>query len=302
MTAGDPAFAGLQTQDNRTIPKAIPALTGIRGIAAGYVFLTHFQPLVAAFLKAPEINESSFLRNGFRGVDLFFVLSGFILMHVHCADFDYIDWRRLRMFYVLRFLRVYPLNTVVLLALVPVALSMPDFVSWIRLNHNVDMQYHRYDFSASGFLQSLFLAQTWTVLKLGEWNGPAWTLSAEVVGYAFFPFAACMLFKQLSPGKCVAYATSSFLILISLMVAGGHADNNPTGSFSLVRLVFAFFAGMALCRTFHLWQPRDWQPGRVITLASVVVIALTLAFRPLNIAVVVGFGGLIFGLAYRKAR
>jgi acyltransferase len=281
-------------------PTAIPGLTGIRGIAAGYVFLTHYQLLAATYLDSHEIKDNAFMQNGFRGVDLFFVLSGFILMHVHGRDFDVVEWSRMRVFYGLRFWRIYPLNTIVLLALLPIALGLPEFVSWCRLNDGVDPQYHVHEYSAAGFLQTLFLAQTWTVLKLGEWNGPSWTLSAEVIGYAFFPFAGHVMNRLRSPFACIGFAVGSLLILTALMVGFGHANKNPTGSFGLIRMVFSFFAGICLCRAFHISQQRMWRPGKAITLASILFIAFALTFGQANVLVVFGFAGLILGLAYRQ--
>src|SRR4051794_24814627 len=79
--------AGQETGRTASSSRSIDSLTGIRGVAALWVFLTHYQAVMAAYLHSPEINDNAFLYNGFRGVDLFFVLSGFILMHVHGEDF-----------------------------------------------------------------------------------------------------------------------------------------------------------------------------------------------------------------------
>ncbi|MGQ0494914.1 acyltransferase family protein [Komagataeibacter intermedius] len=97
------------------MPKArsIPSLTGVRGIAALWVFMTHFYGLAADILHQPWMLQSLFLFNGFRGVDLFFVLSGFILMHVHEGQFTVLRWHVIRDFFIVRFFRVYPLNTFV---------------------------------------------------------------------------------------------------------------------------------------------------------------------------------------------
>jgi peptidoglycan/LPS O-acetylase OafA/YrhL len=281
-------------------PISIPSLTGIRGIAAAYVFLTHFQNVLAVYLERPEINANSFMYNGFRGVDLFFVLSGFILMHVHSRDFVRLRWPALRAFYILRFSRVYPLNAVVLFALLPIGLGMPNLVAWFRFNDGVDPQWHVHDFCAAGFMQELFLAQTWTILKLGEWNGPSWTLSAEVVGYALFPFVAQTLIRRRSPTACILSASCSLSLLTALLIAFGHANNNPTGSFGLVRLVFSFLTGMFLCRAFQLWHTRRWLVGTAITMISVLFIVLTLSFRQVNVLTIWGFSGLIWGLAYQQ--
>ena len=63
------------------------------------MLLTHYQAVMAAYLQEPAIADNSFLYNVFRGVDLFFVLSGFILMHVHKDDFRQLAGKPVRRFY-----------------------------------------------------------------------------------------------------------------------------------------------------------------------------------------------------------
>ncbi len=279
--------------------RAIPSLTGIRGVAALYVCLTHAQIVLATYLNAPSINRNGFMYNGFRGVDLFFVLSGFILMHAHEADFVSIRRDAVWRFYVLRFFRVYPLNTLVLLALVPVALFLPGFVGWTRFLHGAPIAYHDHDFSRLGFVQSLVLAQTWSVAKPGQWNGPAWSLSAEVFGYALFPLLAWAACRCRSAVLAGVGAALSLLLLIGAMRAFGHATDNPTAAFGLVRMAFCFVAGIALQRCFRFWPAGEgW--AALLTLASLGWILLCLTWRPLNLFAVLGFGGIILGLAYQR--
>ena len=279
--------------------KGIPSLTGIRGVAAVWVFLTHYQAVLAAWLHDPRILENSFLYNGFRGVDLFFVLSGFILMYVHAEDFRQFNQASLRRFYVLRFFRVYPLNTVVLLALTPIYFWLPDLVTWFRMDHGVPIPYHGSDFSEIGFLQSLFLAQTWTLFKPGEWNGPAWSLSAEVFGYGLFPVLAYFFVWRKSAAASVSSAFASLAILMLLLVRFHHTGDSPTGTFGLVRMIFGFIAGMGMARCYHLTRDAAWI-GNPLALASLAFIAITLAVPWANMFIVFGFTGLIFALAFQR--
>jgi peptidoglycan/LPS O-acetylase OafA/YrhL len=292
---------GANTAEARS--RAIDSLTGIRGVGAVWVFLTHYQAVLAAYLNSDAVAENRFLYNGFRGVDLFFVLSGFILMHVHGTEFQTIRAETTRRFYVLRFLRVYPLNTVVLLALIPVALAMPELVDWFRSDHGVPIPYHDHDFSAAGFVQSLLLAQTWTVLKLGEWNGPAWSLSAEVVAYAAFPPLAFAFMRVRSVALCFVGAGLSLAALMVLLVLGHHTGDSPTGTFGLIRCVFSFIAGSLMARAFLLGAESDpvaARRGGWLSWASVGFIAATLAVQPLNMFAVFGFCGLIYALAFQR--
>ena len=296
--AAGPAAAGAM-RAGRGEP--IPSLTGIRGVAAAYVFLTHAQPVLALFLAAPAIDDSLVLRNGFRGVDLFFLLSGFILMHVHHADFLTLERERIRRFLVLRACRVYPVNAAVLALLVPVALLLPGFVAWTRMRGGVPVPWHDHDFSPAGLVQSLLLAQCWSVVKPGQWNGPAWSLSAEVFGYALFPPLAWLAARCRSAALAGLAAAGSLLALCAALLAFGHAQDNPTAAFGLVRMLFCFAGGIALWRCFRCW-PAGARVAPGLALASLAWTALCVSLPAFGMLAVFGFAGMILALAYRRGR
>jgi peptidoglycan/LPS O-acetylase OafA/YrhL len=279
---------------------SIPSLTGVRGIAALWVFLTHIYGFAGHILGLTPVLKSSFMFNGFRGVDLFFILSGFILMHVHAGDFVTISRPALRRFFILRFFRIYPLNTVILAAMVPLVLLAPSYVAIQREFTDPHFAYRAHNLSAAGFVQTLLLAQSWTVLKLGEWNIVSWTLSAEVLGYALFPALAWIIVRESSWRRCIAYAACSLLILTILLFLTHHANNNPTGTFGSVRMFFCFTAGMCLYRCFQLAPDdvADWASATTCT--GIAFIALTLFFPPSPVFDSLGFAALVFGLAYRR--
>ena len=294
----DRSFAGAVVPNSNRIPvRPIDSLTGIRGVAAIWVFLTHFQPVLARYLGDASLNDNTFLYNGFRGVDLFFILSGFILMYVHEDDFRTIDREKLKTFYVMRFFRVYPLNTIVLVSLIPIVITLPNLVDWFRYDDGVPIPYHSHDFSVAGLVQSILLAQAWTVMKLGEWNGPAWSLSAEVFGYAFFPILAFVIARRTSVFLCAASATASLAILAVLLVIGHHTQDSPTGTFGLIRMIFGFFSGMCLARCARLW-PEGQEKSSLLTYAAAVIIIATLSFPRTNMLIMFGFAIMIFGLSY----
>ena len=277
----------------------VPGLTGVRGIAACAVFFCHVQPVVLQVLGIDISRASHFIGNGFRGVDLFFVLSGFILFHVHGVEFENPSRSILGKFFVLRFFRVYPLNTFILLIMAPLPFLAPDFITWYKAAHLAEGQYHARDFGLGAFIQSLLLAQTWTIAKLGTWNEPAWTLSAEVLGYCGFPLLAWFMARQRSVGALTGIALASLAILVVLMVAAGHSVNNPSGLFGAIRMAFCFTSGIALCRLFKLAAlPATAAPA--LTTASTAAIALCLWFDDLGTLAVFGFAGLIYGLALAR--
>ena len=140
--------------------RILASLTGIRGVAALWVMLFHLQQAAQLYFPTAPLRAAAFIGQGFRAVDLFFVLSGF---SVTAAG--------LRRFYLLRVFRIYPLNSFVMLVLLVIVAASPGFVAWMRQVGGPDT------FSAAGFVQYLLLAQRWLVPDLGEWNNAAWTVT-----------------------------------------------------------------------------------------------------------------------------
>ena len=62
-------------------------LTGIRGAAAVWVVAFHAYPLVGPLFDWPDRTQVPVIRDGFMAVDLFFILSGFVLSHAYADGF-----------------------------------------------------------------------------------------------------------------------------------------------------------------------------------------------------------------------
>lgn len=154
-------------------PSEIKQLTGLRAVAAVMVLFHHLDPVFGNQL-APRL---PFVSQGFLGVDIFFVLSGFILSHVYANqvstlhDYSGFLWRR--------FARIYPLHIAVLLALTVMVGSrgLLDTNFW----DVADLPRH------------LFLLQAWTSEL--TWNLPAWSISAEWAAYMAFPMVIAVVLK-----------------------------------------------------------------------------------------------------------
>lgn len=164
---------------NTNMPES-PALTGLRGVAAVLVVM-HHASLDLGAIDLPW--AGGLLRKGYLGVDLFFVLSGFVMSMVYGAWFTggalgTVAPRRtgevagsLAVFLVRRAGRVWPLHAAVLaVLLVGLGLSGQALPS-VR-------------FTLANFL----LVQGWGVS--GEINAPAWSVSTEVLAYLVFPLLA----------------------------------------------------------------------------------------------------------------
>lgn len=64
--------------------KELRGLTSLRGIAALYVVVYHFSNTIA---HTQNLNFKALVPRGHIAVDLFFVLSGFVMAYTYAADF-----------------------------------------------------------------------------------------------------------------------------------------------------------------------------------------------------------------------
>ncbi|HDK9819363.1 acyltransferase [Escherichia coli] len=147
--------------------KEIKSLTGIRGIAALYVVLYHTV-------------GSIIFPNGYLAVDLFFILSGFIMCVVYNDSFnDSITIKDYTNFMLHRFARIYPLYIFL------VALAIIAFYAFGK------------HFTAKEILSNILLIQNLGLSK--SIVGPSWSVSVEFILYLFFPFVffLCSKFRAI---------------------------------------------------------------------------------------------------------
>ena len=270
----------------------IRSLTGVRGVAALWVLLFHIGEQ-ASNCGLPWLDRLQPIRDGWRGVDLFFILSGFILTYTHQQDFVEIHGRMLVRFAQLRFFRIYPLNTVVLLLIAGLAFCDPGFVDWYRHVHGPE------DFKTLAFLKTLFLATRWFLPGSGEWNEPVWSLSVEVLGYTTFPFIVWTLGKCRSPAVPILIGLAGLTGVTFALAAAYRLNINPIGTFSIVRMAGGFVGGVALCRAFQLMPmvPKRWPIQ--MSYASLTCVVASCMVPHGGILAMFGLGGLVFALAFQ---
>ena len=104
MVARDPGT--VRDQCAATQPQYIPALDGVRGIAILLVIAFHARVAFSSTAEIPYV-AFRFLGLGWSGVDLFFVLSGFLITGILLDSRD--GPRYFRRFYWRRVLRIFPL-------------------------------------------------------------------------------------------------------------------------------------------------------------------------------------------------
>jgi peptidoglycan/LPS O-acetylase OafA/YrhL len=147
----------------------ILALTGLRAVAAYWVVAFHF---VRADSRVPVL--SAVIGDGYIAVDLFFVLSGFVLAERY-AETSLSLWPERRTFWKRRLARVYPLYIV--------SLAIGFYAEWPRSGA---------DLGTAGGVSRLFgqlaLLNAFSHRWMFRLNWPAWSLSVEAFFYAVFPW------------------------------------------------------------------------------------------------------------------
>jgi peptidoglycan/LPS O-acetylase OafA/YrhL len=262
---------------------SIPSLTGIRGVAALWVVLFHMRLIEPApeILKLPVVDQIA--GNGWVGVDLFFILSGFILMHTHIGDFAASPAEYAPSFYRSRFFRVFPLNAAVLFLIALLVAADPAFAP---------------NLTATGFLKTLTLSTSWLPVG-GDWNEPVWSLSAEIVGYVAFPLLAYLVAKVKRPRLALGIAVSCILALLA-QLAHRHSlgDNVIHGPTAMFRMGTEFTAGIALCRMRSLvadFKPAKWfEFGAVVALVGLLFVPRGQALTPF------AFAALVYALSFKS--
>jgi peptidoglycan/LPS O-acetylase OafA/YrhL len=164
---------------------ALPALTGLRFIAALVVVLFHYRFLVPGLAESGA-PAARLIQAGYIGVSVFFVLSGFILAYTYLEP-DGTMRGTMVAFWHARFARIYPAYALAL------AVSLPLFID-VAVLHPVGVV-HLSDIVKAAVLTPTLL-QAWTPKKTWMWDGPAWSLSAEAFFYALFPRVAVAIARQ----------------------------------------------------------------------------------------------------------
>lgn len=253
---------------NPHVPTALPPLTSIRGIAALAVVIFHIRET----FPHETLLFVELFRQGWLGVDLFFVLSGFIMAHVYttlpvrgrigsfAASFVHA-----------RLARIYPLHLATLLATVALVMFMPDF----------GPRFPSY-FGTDTFVLNLLLLQGWG-LSPASWNMVSWSISAEWFMYLLFPLLL-LGWQSLRPadgrfGTALVFAliASVLALHLAVIVVRGWDHYGGMAAGGMVRVFCEFSLGFLVYHVRHQLHPK---PGSMaFEVYSVLICALVvLAF------------------------
>lgn len=266
--------------------KHIYGLDPLRGIAALSIVFLHFTSYLTADIGILISKQTTLVTNFYLFVDLFFILSGYVLTHNYLKDFskkiqlnDYIHFMKKR------FLRIYPLHFVTLFILVGLHWGVFNYFT----AHIEDSLFiFRNKFS---LLTNLFLIQSMGIKDNGcfnctSWNYPAWSISVEWLTYFLVPIYIYFIskFKRLS----LALVSIGLLVLYwKVEKPIGHLD--VASYYGWYRCIIEIFLGSLLYRlTYSKWKTKPL----LLRLALFLIIPL-FHFNQIAIFTVLFFGLLI---------
>ena len=222
-------------------PRHLDALTGIRGIAAWGVVLYHIRLSLVAILPPPVI---AVLAKGYLAVDLFFILSGFVIWYNYAARIADGGWAAARLFLWRRFARVWPLHGAILAAFMGLAVLL--------LATGRD---------ASGYPVAelplhVLLIQNWGFTTDLSWNHPAWSISTEFAAYLLFPVLVIVTRWERLPDWMLVVAAMLIAAALYMLFAGqGHrALGDDIPGLGLWRCVAGFVMGCLMCQLWQRWK------------------------------------------------
>lgn len=235
----------------------LPALTGVRGIAALWVVMWHAR---THFYAGTGFSDIAFFELAWYGVDIFFMLSGFILCHVHLQDFRKMTWQATGAFIYLRFSRIYPVH------LFTLAIVVAFFFFTVALGKPMD---GRPRFGLDLFAANLFLVQSWGWAPNESWNILAWSISTEWFMYLLFPLIAYLLSRLQWGVRALICAALSLLLLVVSFRLLGLESTYSTYHFGVIRTFFSFVAGCFVYVAYRSGKLESW-PWRALEWISVV--------------------------------
>lgn len=230
----------------------IKALTGLRFVAAAWVVLFHFRPMLREAWPGLFDALAPVLNCGAQGVDLFFILSGFVL------TWNYLDRmgpsfsaRASLHFLWLRLARVWPVY------LVTLHLAALWIIFTLYVGHVPSKAVDQ--LTAVSYVRQLVLVQLWfqPYFDGSSWDGPAWSISAEWLAYLLFAPLVLVIFRisHATRARSMMWlAVAASLPPVLLLLSSGQFYTPWSW---LPRIVMQFTAGALVAAAVGRLRPSD---------------------------------------------
>jgi peptidoglycan/LPS O-acetylase OafA/YrhL len=229
------------------------ALDSLRGVCACFVVLFHLRPHLG---PTAVINHLAIVRNADQFVDFFFVLSGFVIAASYGAKLK--AGFSLRAYMILRLGRIYPLHLVMLLAFVGLETGMLllDFPGMGGRERFTGLR------SLPYLAANLLLVQIFVPGAPASWNGPSWSIAAEIWTYALTAIGLSLLkqrFRLVLAAIVILVPLGYFLLDAGAMAGPGRL---------LFRCLFGFSIGMLAFDLHAYWSGGIGRAGATLAEAA----------------------------------
>lgn len=253
-------------QGGRGGPRHLGALTGIRGLAAWLVVFFHIRLSLQLLLPDRAIAA---LAKGYLAVDLFFVLSGFVLWYNYGERLRAGGWQAAGPFLWRRIARIWPLHLAILAAFVL-------FVLALALTGRSTAGYPLAELPLH-----VLLIQNWGFTHELSWNHPAWSISTELAAYLCFPLTVRLLRPERLGLPALFAVAAALLGAIHLLFAlnGATALGEYIPKLGVWRCLLEFALGNVACLLWLRLRPMR----HAAPLAALACIAFLCAGLALNL-------------------
>ena len=221
-------------------------LTGLRFFLAFAIFLLHLY----LFFLSPLFPEVKFFHNwmlrGHLGVDIFFVLSGFVIAYSYFDQFQ--EKQLVYPAYLLRrFARIYPVHlfTTIIVFVAYLAQFGSEYESAADYMNGVPAD--AVDFSLVELFKSMLLIQSWGLPMIASWNLASWSVSCEWLVYILFPLYAGAL-QSLDGKTKTTISIIALLYLVEIIAAFLSIKYQGLSAIGIIRVIPSFAIGILICR------------------------------------------------------
>ncbi len=283
----------------------LTSLTSLRGIAAILVILLHVN--IFCFALAPwEGFFGRFIQRGYLWVDFFFLLSGFIMMHVYSESFKEGIKGNFKKFMHSRFARIYPLHIFSFLCMVA-------FYFWYQANFTLYPADYTNTFNVKSIWTIFLLIHSMGVNNNLSWNSASWSISVEWWMYVLFPFLL-IPFRRLTDWKKIfvffgVIAGYLFIIYYLYPLSATSGGANPssikdtldvTYNYGFIRCFFGFLFGMLIYELYRVGWGRKYLNKDITWLLTVILVVMAMAFPVPDFVPIVVFGSIILVSVYTE--
>jgi peptidoglycan/LPS O-acetylase OafA/YrhL len=270
----------------------IRALTGLRGLAAVWVMTGHYIRDTPSDLTVRYIINHMYI-----AVDLFMVLSGFVLAMSYDADFRVpVQAGRMWRFILLRIARIYPVYA--LSCIVCLLLTATGIGVWGPP-----------DISPYAVALNLGMVQTW-IAGHGSLNAVGWSISTEWAANILFPLFGLLLMRP-SLRVSALGAACALAVLVVYAAYGGRGGPDAPPVFgaltwysypgAMVRCLTEFMFGMFCWRLRRDAAWTVWLGSSAVLLPVVLAMAAMTLSRAMDLWFVLATCIAIIGFSHERS-